>query len=336
MPPMRHDQSSEAGRARTGTPGASAKGKLVWLYLPPECLDRRMNSKASRFVLALADWSSASISQNPDIGLYVSSSGKPSLRPPSWPGWKTRPWITRLYGTTLPPSTAAHGAARFISSLEVIPASPSPVQAASAARATQGTCGHISGGLSRKSSPDGVFSRMSKDISIWDPPRSSATFAKWATASKRACSRRLRLALHTFAGGSSLWPTPTRSLYCNRIEMELSEQGLKLRDDPNQTGSQVGIGKAAKLWTMIWLIVTSCAERPKSFNFRSSHPLHLSLTAGGRYSAGDLTFNPNFSDWLMGWPIGWTAPRQPVTEWSAWLQHMRGALSRLPICGGAD
>jgi hypothetical protein len=134
-----------------------------------------------------------------------------------------------------------------------------------------------------------------------------------------------------YAGGSSFWPTPTRSLYCNRTHLELSSAGLKMRDDPTQTGSQVAIGKAARLWTMIYMLIRACGAVPtKPFDFPFSRPLHLSLTAGTRYSPGDLTFNPNFSDWLMGWPIGWTAPLQPVTEWSTWLQRMRGELSRLP------
>lgn len=60
-------------------------------------------------------------------------------------------------------------------------------------------------------------------------------------------------------------------------------------------------------------------------------PLHLTLNAGPRSSIGDLTFNPNFSDWIMGWPTGWTDPTRPVTEWSVWLQRMRGELSKMPI-----
>ncbi|MGO7986112.1 hypothetical protein [Rhizobium leguminosarum] len=43
-----------------------------------------------------------------------------------------------------------------------------------------------------------------------------------------------------------------------------------------------------------------------------------------------LTFNPNFSDWIMGWPIGWTDPMRLVTAWSVWLQRMRGELSKMP------
>jgi len=133
-----------------------------------------------------------------------------------------------------------------------------------------------------------------------------------------------------YAAGSSFWPTPTRSIYCSRVQIELSTAGLKWRNDPDQTGSQFGIGQAAKLWTMMYVLITSCGAIPaKGITYLYSLPLHLSLTVGTRYSPGDLTFNPNFSDWLMGWPIGWTAPRQPVTGWSAWLRRMRGELSKL-------
>jgi hypothetical protein len=60
-------------------------------------------------------------------------------------------------------------------------------------------------------------------------------------------------------------------------------------------------------------------------------PRHLTLNAGPKSSIGDLTFNPNFSDWIMGWPIGWTDPTRPVSGWSVWLRRMRNELSKMPI-----
>ena len=114
--------------------------------------------------------------------------------------------------------------------------------------------------------------------------------------------------------------------------MELVNDCFKMRDDAAAAGSQFGIGKAARLWTQIWMLMQACGATPtRPFSFPSSRPLHLSLNAGHRSSPGDLTFNPNFSDWIMGWPIGWTDPTQPVTAWSAWLQRMRGELSKMPI-----
>jgi hypothetical protein len=44
---------------------------------------------------------------------------------------------------------------------------------------------------------------------------------------------------------------------------------------------------------------------------------------------GDWTSNPAFTDWVMGWPIGWTDCTQPVTEFALWLRRSRGALSEL-------
>ncbi len=296
----------------------------MWLYIP------MMNSTESPSAQAWEAWSSASISQNPDIELFVTSSGKPSLRPLSWRGWKTRPWIARLSGTTSSPSTAARGVARFISSLADIRASPSPSPAAGRALTIPATCGPTSGASSVRSGRNGASSRTSRDTCAWEPPRCSKTFAGWATVSARACSRRSKRAQARYGEGFSLWPTPTKSLYCCRVEIELG-QTLKFRDDPTQIGSQYALGKVTRTWTLMWVLMNACGGRPtRPFSFPYTRPLHISLTTGARYSTGDLTFNPSFSDWMMGWLAGWTDPTRPATGWSAWLRRMRGELCALP------
>ncbi|HRC26790.1 MAG TPA: hypothetical protein PKX87_05100, partial [Alphaproteobacteria bacterium] len=94
---------------------------MAWLYLPPDAIAHGRCTAGSGE--ACSDCPSApepeastsdSISPTPDIELWVTSSGKPTRRPRSWRGWKTRPWIARLSGTTLPPSTADLGAAWWI------------------------------------------------------------------------------------------------------------------------------------------------------------------------------------------------------------------------------
>jgi hypothetical protein len=68
----------------------------------------------------------------------------------------------------------------------------------------------------------------------------------------------------------------------------------------------------------MWLLVRSWGGQPVgNVMSRSSRPLHLKLEPCGRYLSGDLTFNPSFSDWLMGWRQGWTDPERPATELSA-------------------
>lgn len=41
------------------------------------------------------------------------------------------------------------------------------------------------------------------------------------------------------------------------------------------------------------------------------------------------TLNPRFVEWLMAWPIGWTALEPVETACSHWLSRMRGELSTL-------
>ena len=42
-----------------------------------------------------------------------------------------------------------------------------------------------------------------------------------------------------------------------------------------------------------------------------------------------MTLNPRFTEWLMGWPIGWTEFELAETEWFRWLQRMRGELLQM-------
>ena len=44
--------------------------------------------------------------------------------------------------------------------------------------------------------------------------------------------------------------------------------------------------------------------------------------------------NPLFVGWLMGWPIGHALCACSATEFTLWLQRMRGALSLLPMASG--
>lgn len=88
----------------------------MWSYVP------------SAFVQASEDSTSDFTPQ--DWSAFVTSSGTPTLRPSSWRGWATRPWIRLLSGLTLPLSTASRGAGWWISWLREHPASPSARQAA--------------------------------------------------------------------------------------------------------------------------------------------------------------------------------------------------------------
>lgn len=82
---------------------------MTWLYLPPETLPEPETHASSASPSAPAQVGSISglSSPSPGIVLWAMSNGKPTPQPLSWRGWKTRPWIRLLSGTTLPPSMAA-------------------------------------------------------------------------------------------------------------------------------------------------------------------------------------------------------------------------------------
>ena len=69
--------------------------------------------------------------------------------------------------------------------------------------------------------------------------------------------------------------------------------------------------------------------RSATANIPTFAPAPSELEAWDQVLARRPDLQPDFSDWLMGWPIGWSDPEQPVTAWSHWLQRSRGALSEM-------
>jgi hypothetical protein len=55
------------------------------------------------------------------------------------------------------------------------------------------------------------------------------------------------------------------------------------------------------------------------------------LTSGhpGQEAPSRVDLNPQFVEWLMGFPIGWTGFTPLGTRWFRWLLRMRSELSRL-------
>lgn len=331
VPPLRHPQHLQADRARTRAPRASRSWRrTLWLYIPLKSLSPSDQSEASLCAQELEAWSSASMLQNPNTALSVTSSGTVTPRPFSWRGWKTRPYVTRLYGTILPPSTAHLGVERWISSVRDIRANPSRQPAGSARSKTHGISGLMSRGLSRNASRTPSSLRTSAVMSIGDFARSPVSYAAWATASKRACSQRLRSALLTGGSAYSYWPTPTASLMANRAELRVSETGSLWVPAADQVGNQVSIGEAAKNWTVFRRMAVALGwQAGPTPSFPFSRRVLATIRPGSGSSPGEWTLNPAFMEWLMGWPIGWSDITRPVTGFAPWLRRSRGALSML-------
>jgi len=68
----------------------------------------------------------------------------------------------------------------------------------------------------------------------------------------------------------------------------------------------------------------------------SSTPGLAQQAAGSASLKGKPKLNPQFVEWLMGWPIGWTASELAATEWCRWRQRMRSSLCAFVRSGGLE
>ena len=331
---------------------------MAWLYVP-----------------GLAASNSDSTLPNPDTALWVGLSGKHVRRPRSWRGWLTRPWVTLLSGTTLPPSTADAGADAWISSLRASRASRSASPGSSEESPTNATSGRPSPGSLAAYALSGYCSKTSR---VWQQPSllmdeapskpSTTTFAEWVTRSRGTSSQRQRWGRRIFANDSSSWPTPnTPSGGPNSESTATHTGGMDLEgavalwptpraEDSEATGAHRGtpdtLNAAAGLWATPAARATKGACSPGALTRRDGksrmdlldnqavyfQPFlqgETSTTDGEPSSPSTRTsrrrLNPDFTEWLMGWPIGWTVPGSPLpeTEWSRWWRHMRGSLYEL-------
>lgn len=176
----------------------------------------------SDYVLASGCSTSESepLSNGLDSGLVlrVFVSGKPTPRPASWHGWKTRPWSRALFGAAIcATSTPSRFAAWWTSSLRAYRVSHTQSQESSKATPTSEATAKTAPGRSRNSCESW------KSV---DPPWYSArtflpgfeedtsdqlerNYADWVTRSKtRSLSLRKRLERVINGSGCSSWPTP--------------------------------------------------------------------------------------------------------------------------------
>jgi hypothetical protein len=128
-----------------------------------------------------------------------------------------------------------------------------------------------------------------------------------------------------------LWPTP-------RAQKVSSE-------NPDAWSARQQAGKVATpplpLAAALWPTITAqdaknnagasqFQRNTKPLNVEAAlHCSHPTPTATG--AASQPILNPAFTEWLMGWPIGWTESAPAVTGWCRWQQHMRGALCALVL-----
>lgn len=128
-----------------------------------------------------------------------------------------------------------------------------------------------------------------------------------------------------------MWLTP-------RAQESAENQDTFLKRNGDRTDRCFGsLSAQAKVWPTVTTQDAKNNAGPSQFR-RNTKPLNveaclhsLSSPQGrqGNGATSQKVLNPQFVEWLMGWPIGWTEFALVETVSSRWLPLMRGALSFL-------
>jgi len=177
----------------------------MWLYIP-----RTYCPSSAESLDLISQWGLFFQSRE----LFVTLSGKPTPRPYSWRGWKTRPWMKLLSGVTLQPSTADRGLELWIQSLVASPAKTCQSQESrkESNKETGPGCSTNTAELFAKLDHDTFLSKTSQDSFLTEPCQPySKSWPKWGSMRNGECFQRKMWEPRILENESSSWRTPSAS-----------------------------------------------------------------------------------------------------------------------------
>ena len=254
---------------------------MSWLYLPElvaDCSQADCLGGAQSAPSKSTNTASASCSSDSETGASISS--------PS--------------GTTCEPLTDARGVERWMSSLRDSPASHFQSQDNSVVQTTNEICGR---------QPHEYLTKYDRDSRSWKTCQRSlladtlepfsGTWPRSGSMLDGMCFQQRALEHPISASGSGLWPVP--SPMAGDAQSARNATATRYRIPPT------GIHAGTTLTDYVTLFPTPSARDWKSSHAsqatmqKNTRPLNETITDG---SGGQL--NPEWVEWLMGWPIGWT------------------------------
>jgi len=312
---------------------------MAWLYVP--AVEVLRSASAFSFEMAADYWT---ITEP-----FVMSRGKPMQPRSLCRKWKQASFIQRLSGLTLEPSMVQFGVAKWISSLPDSPASRFQSQDQTSEPKTPDTSGRTLPGSSAKWD-QASSSWKTSQVSLFTRERLSLeTWPKWGTIRRgvlfelpmperitaaRDGSARPSVPTPTLPGGGAgkdpnnprgiyqghplqtyvlHFPTPTVHHAKRGNHDEDPQDFLKRAEEyRSKTGGTIGmsLGVAARLWPTPDASPHKARLQGDSQQSRSLP----ALAATGRLDQNPGRLNPAWVEWLMGWPIGWTACDSSETE----------------------
>jgi len=230
-------------------------------------------------------------------------------------------------GTMFEPSTGVPGLDQWILSLRDSRASRSVERAGSSESMTPATFGRTPFALFEKSGPNGFYWRMSQGCFpalMFD--EFSETWPRAGTMRNGIAYRRAPLAPLTSEIGSGLWPTPVVSrgdyVYSHGWKALKLAGAVKMFPTPTANDARqrfnTSPGSNHPRPNLAAMAKYDMFPTPVATNWKNrttcEHSRDLQKAVGGM-------LNPDWEEWLMGWPIGWTALQPLETgKFRQWLE----------------
>ena len=216
---------------------------------------------------------------------------------------------------------------------EGFPANRSRSQESEKAIKTSATCGLPHLESFAKYDPDSASWRMSGDffpsMTEHTSVKYSGNFPKQGMMRDGVCYPLEIAAHHTSANGSGLWLTP-RASDTGRVESVETFQGRMNRKNGRGRGEHCAGSLAAqvanqKTWPTPTRRDYKGANTPEGLT-RADGKSRMDMLPNAVAYCGTQTrqkgqLNPDWVEWLMGWPIGWTDLKPLVTDkYRLWLR----------------
>ena len=188
------------------------------------------------------------------------------------------------------------------SSQQDTPASLSVLPGSAEAQKMTDISGHTYFPLFKEKDPLGAFSRMFMGMSLWASTRCYLTWKGKATPQGRSLFQLVPLMHLTdeteFGSSDEMWPTPT------------SSTGGPSKNPENPRGKHGGnpLATAVAMWPTPQASDNrdrGCMEDP-SIKRRIKLGKQIGLTTAVKETRTSGSLNPQWVEWLMGYPEGWT------------------------------
>lgn len=246
----------------------------------------------------------------PDLNIESSlmSRSKPTQLRTWQTRWKEGSYYQHLFGRILKPCQWSLFETKLTSLLEATHVSPLVQQGKEKETKTLDTCGHTYGDTSKQLDLFGASLKTSKDTLASDLEKSLATWKASVIKQRGEYSQRVKLAHRTKEKESTSWATP-RAADSAGGPRTLNEKGQRISvSDPTKTYG-ANLSDQVRHWP-----TPSTRDHKGGYQggrIRNGKVSLDTLDVAVQHFSGNKTkvghLNPDWVEWLMGVPTGWTA-----------------------------